>query len=182
MNTHNNIRNPARVSCSTSPCIWRPFRPGAAPSVPVTPSAHIGNVTILGRWFTRAKPAAWRWAGSVNGADDLRVPKTDPVAVGQLPLLHRCVVDGGAVRGVEVGKERDLSIPADLQVAPRHASVGQPELGILSATHDVGTLAQLVGPAAAVIELQGDRSSGGPIATLPVTAVATGLPVVTGAA
>lgn len=66
-------------------------------------------------------------------------------------------------------------------MAPRHASVRQPELGVLSAAHDVGAFAQLVGPAAAVIELQGHRGSGRSIADLPVTAVATRrLPVFSG--
>ena len=54
----------------------------------------------------------------------------------------------------------------------RHAGVGQPELSVLPPTHDVGAFAQLVGPAAAVVQLQGDDSRGGPVAALSVTAVA----------
>src|SRR3954465_11446383 len=38
--------------------------------------------------------------------------------------------------------------------------IGQPELGVLAAADDVGAFAQLVGAAAAVVELQGDRMSG----------------------
>src|SRR5271166_3683200 len=56
----------------------------------------------------------------------------------------------------------------------RDAGVGQTELGVLPAADDVRALAQLVGPAAAVIELQGDRRSSGRVAALlPVVAVAT---------
>jgi hypothetical protein len=116
----------------------------------------------------------------VNPDDDLRVAQTDHVAIGQLPLLYRGVVNGGAVSGVEVGEERDLSIPADLQMTARHPGVRQPELSILAATHDVGAFTQLVGPAAAIVELQGHRSSRGPIAALCVTAVAAALTVVRG--
>lgn len=101
--------------------------------------------------------------------------QTDHVAIGQLPLLNGRVVDGGAVRGVEVGKERDLSIPADLQVTTRHPGVRQSELGVLSASDDVGTVAQLVGPPAAVVKLQGDRGSGGTVFALSVAAVAAAL-------
>ena len=56
----------------------------------------------------------------------------------------------------------------------RHTGVGQPELGVLPAPHDVGAVTELVGPAAAVIELQGDRASRCCVAALPVASVATG--------
>ena len=54
----------------------------------------------------------------------------------------------------------DLAVPADLQVPTRHPGVGQPELRVLAAADHVGALAQLVGAAAAVIELQRDGRSG----------------------
>lgn len=51
----------------------------------------------------------------------------------------------------------------------------------MATADDVRALAQLVGAAAAVVELQGDRGAGGPVAALAVTAVAAGLlPVVGG--
>src|SRR5246127_776562 len=170
MNTHSNIKNPARVSCSTNPCIWRPFRPGAAPPAPVTPSTSATSRYLGGRRRGRSTAALSRMR-SVNANDDLRVAQADHVAVGQLELLDRCVIDGGAVGRVEVGEERELPIPADLQVTARHTGVRQPELRILPAPHDVGALAQLVSPAAAVVKLQGDRGPRGPIAALAVVAV-----------
>ena len=116
---------------------------------------------------------------SVDADDDLGVAQADHVAVGQLPLLHRRVVHRGAVGGVEVGEQCDVAVPADLQVPPRDAGVGQPELGILAAADHVRALAQLVGAAAAVVELQGHRAGTGgrgAVAALVVAAlfVATG--------
>src|SRR5271163_1432343 len=102
--------------------------------------------------------------------DDLRVAQPDHVTVCQLPLLHRRVVDGGAVSGVEIRQQRDVAVPTDLQVAARHTGVRQPELGVLAATDDVGAVAQLVGAPAAVVELQGDRGPRGRVAALPVAA------------
>src|SRR5271166_2039918 len=107
--------------------------------------------------------------------DDLRVAQPDHVAVGQLPLLHGRVVDGGAVGGVEVRQQRDVAVPADLQMAARHTGVRQPELGVLAAADDVGAFAQLVGAPTAVVELQGDRGPGRWVAALAVVAVAAGL-------
>ena len=66
----------------------------------------------------------------------------------------------------------------------RHPGVGQPELGVLAAADHVGALPQLVGAAAAVVELQGDTGPGGLEIGLRrrrrVTAVAgrAGLPIV----
>src|SRR5271166_6405807 len=107
--------------------------------------------------------------------DDLRVAQPDHVTVGQLPLLHGRVVDGGAVGGVEVRQQRDVAVPADLQMAARHTGVRQPELGVLAAADDVGAFAQLVGAPTAVVELQGDRGPGRWVAALAVVAVAAGL-------
>src|SRR5262249_33550222 len=95
-------------------------------------------------------------AASVHADDDLRVPKADDVAVGQLPLLHRCVVHGGAVGGVEVRQQRGLAVPSDLEVATRDTGVGQPELCVLAAADDVGALAQLLCAATAVVGLKRD--------------------------
>src|SRR5271163_4847942 len=100
------------------------------------------------------------------------MPQPDYIAVGQLPFLHRRVVDGGAVGGVEVGEQCHLAVPPNLQVAARHTGVRQPELRVLAAANDVGALAQLVGAPAAVVELQGDRGAGRRVAALPVAAVA----------
>src|SRR5688500_1239735 len=47
--------------------------------------------------------------------------------------------------------------------------VGQPELGGLAAADHVGAFAQLVGAAAAVVELQGHRGATGRVVALPVT-------------
>src|SRR6516162_940311 len=131
MNTHSSIKNPARVSCSTSPCIRRPFRPSAVGLASM--AEPISTVTIA--WTLvdagEARQLVLNPVGSVNADDDLRVAQTDHVAIGQLPLLYGCVVDGSAVSGVEVGEERDLAIPADLQVTARHPGVRQPELGVL---------------------------------------------------
>ena len=102
--------------------------------------------------------------------DDLRVSQPDDIAVGQLPFLHGRVVDGGAVGGVQVGQQRDLAVPPNLQVAARHTGVGQPELRVLAAADDVGALAQLVGTPAAVVELQSDGGAGRGVAALPVAA------------
>src|SRR5258707_498096 len=171
MNTHNSIKNPARVSCSTNPCIWRPFRP----DVPPVPAVR--TISATSRYLDGVsggeKLGSLSPMGSVNSDDDLGVAQADYVAVGQLPLLYRCVVNSGAVCGVQVRQQRDLAIPTDLEVAARHSGVGQPELGVLAATDDVGALAQLIGAAAAVVELQGDRGSGGGIAALRVGAEAT---------
>ena len=102
----------------------------------------------------RAQPQ-WMWTTISE------VPQPDDVAVGQLPLLHRRVVDGGAVGGVEVGEQCHLAVPPDLQVPTRHPGVRQPELGVLPSADDVGAVTQLVGPSTAVVELQGDRGAGG---------------------
>src|ERR1700742_2097447 len=98
-----------------------------------------------------------RPTGSMNVDDDLRVSQPDYIAIGQLPLLNRRVVDGGAVGGVEVGQQRDLAVPPNLQVATRHTGVRQPELGVLAAADDIRAFTQLVGAPAAVVELQRDR-------------------------
>lgn len=58
--------------------------------------------------------------------------------------------------------------------------VGQPELGVLPAANDVGAFTQLIGAAAAVVELQGDRRSGRAVAATAVRAVATGRLAVVG--
>src|ERR1700712_2014456 len=92
---------------------------------------------------------------SVNADDDLGMAQTDGVAVGQLPLLNGSVVDRGAVGGVQVGQQRDLAVPTDLQVPPRDAGVRETELRVLAASDDVGALTKLVGAAAAVVELEG---------------------------
>ena len=95
-------------------------------------------------------------APSVHADDDLGMPEADDVSVGQLPLLHRGVVHGGAVGGVEVRQQRGLAVPPDLEVATRDTGVGQPELCVLPAADDVGALPQLVGAATAVVELERD--------------------------
>ena len=87
----------------------------------------------------------------------------DAVAVGELPAVDLDVVDGRSVGGVEIGEHRGAAVPADLDVATRHAGVGQAELCVLAATDDVGALTQLEGAVAAVLEEQRDR--GGCIAT-----------------
>src|SRR5262245_4114062 len=122
---------------------------------------------------------------SVNADDDLGVAEPDHVAVGQLPLLHRCVVHRGAVRGIEVGQQRDLAVPADLEMPAGHARVRQPELCVLAPSDHVGALTQLVGTAAAVVELQGDGRGAGRVAAVgvaPAIALPGGLTVVVPAA
>src|ERR1700733_12223257 len=121
---------------------------------------------------------ASRPTGSMDVDDDLRVPQPDHITVGQLPLLHRRVVDGGAVGGVEVGEQRHLAIPTNLQVATRHTGVRQPELRVLATADDVGAFAQLVGAPASVVELQGDRGARRRVAALAVAAGFCGLAVV----
>ena len=110
----------------------------------------------------------------MDADDDLGVSETDHIAVGQLPLLHRRVVHGGAVGGVEIGQQRDLTVPADLQMPTGNAGVGQPELGVLAAADHVGALAQLIGPPAAVVELKGDCGATGRVVALPVACAITG--------
>src|ERR1700744_4720691 len=108
--------------------------------------------------------------------DDLRVAQPDHIAVGQLPLLNRRVVYGGAVGGIEVGQQRDMAVPPNLQMATRHTGVRQPELCILAAANDVRAFAQLIGAPAAVVELQRDRRAGRRIAALlPVASVTAGV-------
>jgi hypothetical protein len=113
---------------------------------------------------------AARPTSSMDMDDDLRVTQPDHIAVGQLPFLDRCIVDGGAVGGVEIGQQRNVAVPANLQVATRHTGVRQPELRVLAAADDVGAFAQLVSASTAVIELQRDRRTGGRVATLAVAA------------
>src|ERR1700759_4547041 len=141
MNSHSSIKKPARVSCSTSPCIWRPLRPGAARSG----CPDIATSRYLDGGRCGLKLDASRPTGSMDVDDDLRVAQPDHVTVCQLPLLDRRVVDGGAVGGVEIRQQRDVAVPTNLQVAARHTGVRQPELGVLAATDDVGAVAQLVG-------------------------------------
>ena len=78
---------------------------------------------------------------------------SDDVAVSELPFLHRGVVHGGAVGGVQVGQHGDIAVPADLHVPTRDAGVGEPELGVLTAADDIGALTQLEGAVAAVLEV-----------------------------
>jgi hypothetical protein len=112
----------------------------------------------------------------VNADDDLGVAEPDHVAVGKLPLLHRCVVHRRPVGGIEIRQQRDLAVPPDLQMPARHPGVGQPELGVLAAADHIGAFTQLVGPAASVVELQGDGGTAGRVVALAVAgAVATGL-------
>src|ERR1700760_5081001 len=174
MNSHNSIKKPARVSCSTSPCIWRPLRPGAARSG----CPNIATSRYLDGGRCGLKLDASRPTGSMDVDDDLRVAQPDHVTVCQLPLLHRRVVDGGAVGGVEIRQQRDVAVPTNLQVAARHTGVRQPELGVLAATDDVGAVAQLVGASTAVIELQSDRGPGGRVTALSIAADVGGLAVV----
>src|ERR1700684_4009676 len=115
MNNHNSIKNPARVSCSTSPCIRRPLRPGAA----CLTCPDIATSRYLDGGRRGVKPMPSLPAGAVEGNADLRVPQSNHIAVGQLPLLNRRVVDRGAIGGVEVGQQRDLAVPPNLQVAAR---------------------------------------------------------------
>src|SRR5690349_21203880 len=117
MNTHSNIKNPARVSCSTNPCIWRPFRPSVASLAPVTPSTSATSRYLDGGRHG-AKHGSVKPSGLVDPDDDLRVAQADHVAVGQLPLLDRCIVHRGAVGRVQIGQQRDLTVPADLEVTP----------------------------------------------------------------
>src|SRR5271165_3106838 len=147
MNNHNRRRKPARDSCSTSPCIWCPLRPRpSATSRYLDGGRHEGEADSFAPALT-----------SVNADDDFGVSEPNHVAVGQLPFLHRGVVHGRAVGGVEVGQQRHLAVPADLQVPSGHPGVGQPELCVLAAADHVRALAELIGPTAAVVELQGDR-------------------------
>src|SRR5271166_2625570 len=147
MNNHSRRRKPARDSCSTSPCIWRPLRPRpSATSRYLDGGPHEGEADSFAPALT-----------SVNADDDFGVSEPNHVAVGQLPFLHRGVVHGRAVGGVEVGQQRHLAVPADLEVPSGHPGVGQPELCVLAAADHVRALAELIGPTAAVVELQGDR-------------------------
>src|SRR6478735_8256613 len=176
-------RNPTRVSCSTNPCIWRPLRARPGQVAPTTrpvqclPRSSLRRTSATSRYLD-SQQCEWEadslysccdrpWP-SVDADDDLGVPESYHVAVGQLPLLHRRVVHGGAVGGVEVGQQGDLAVPPDFQVSTGDAGVGQPELSVLTASDHVGALAQLVGPAAAVVELKGDVGAACGIVALPV--------------
>src|SRR6478735_3846839 len=182
-------RNPTRVSCSTNPCIWRPLRARPGQVAPTTrpvqclPRSSLRRTSATSRYLD-SQQCEWEadslysccdrpWP-SVDADDDLGVPESYHVAVGQLPLLHRRVVHGGAVGGVEVGQQGDLAVPPDFQVSTGDAGVGQPELSGLTASDHVGALAQLVGPAAAVVELKGDVGAACGIVALPVAAIAAG--------
>src|ERR1700689_5040148 len=183
MNNHSSIKKPARVSCSTSPCIRRPLRPGAA----CLTCPDIATSRYLAGGRRGVKPMPSRPTGSVDVDDDLRVAQPDHIAIGQLPLLNRRVVDGGAVGGIEVGQQRNLAVPPNLQVATRHTGVRQPELCILAAANDVRAFAELIGASTAVVELQRDRRARGRVAALlsvtaAVTAGVRGLAVVVVAA
>ena len=102
----------------------------------------------------------------MHANDDFGVADSDDITVGQLPFLYRCVVDGGAVSGVQVRQQCQLAVPSNLHVAPGHSGVRQPELRILATADHVRALAQLVGSATAIIELQRDRGSGGGVLAL----------------
>lgn len=52
----------------------------------------------------------------MHADDDLGVSQADHITVGQLPLLYRCIVNSGAVGGVQVCELCDLPVPPDLQV------------------------------------------------------------------
>ena len=110
---------------------------------------------------------------SVHADDDLGMAQPDHVAIGELPLLHRRVVDRRAVRRIEVGEQCHLTVPADFQVTTRNTGVGQAELSVLPTADHVRTLTQLVGAAAAVVELQCDGGAGRRVVALAV-AVTTG--------
>src|SRR5215218_4703121 len=169
MKSHSSNRNPTRVSCSTNPCIRRPSRPR-----PSATSRYLDSHQRE-READSLYPCCDRPTASVDADDDLGVSETYHIAVSQLPVLNRCVVHGGAVRGVEIGQQCDLAVPADLQMPAGNAGVGQPELGVLAAADHVGAFAQLIGPPAAVVELEGDRGAACREVALPVAgAVATG--------
>jgi len=55
---------------------------------------------------------------SVSVDDDLGMSQSDHIAVSQLPLLDWRIVNGGAVGGVEVRQQRNLTVPANLQMTP----------------------------------------------------------------
>src|SRR6202021_20379 len=99
MNNHNSIKKPARVSCSTSPCIRRPLRPSAA----CLTCPDIATSRYLDGGRRGVKPMPSRPAGSVDVDDDLRGAQPDHIALGHLHTLKRRLVDGGAVGGIEVG-------------------------------------------------------------------------------
>src|SRR5690606_23583087 len=84
-------------------------------------------------------------------------PDPDDITIAQLPGLHRVAVDGRAVGRAEVGQRRGVTIPADLQVAPRHTGVRQAERRVLPAPDDVRALGEVVRAARPVVQLQRGR-------------------------
>src|SRR5215218_9462082 len=107
----------------------------------------------------RTPPSTRRADGpdSLTTEHQAGVPDPDHVAVVELPRLDRVPVHGGAVGRPEVRQRGVVTIPVDLEVAARHAGVGQAERGVLPTTDDVGALGQLVAATGAVVQADGGR-------------------------
>src|SRR5436305_1000965 len=97
---------------------------------------------------------------SLGTEDEPGLPHPYHVAVDELPGLDRGAIDCRAVGRSEVGEHRGLTVPRDLRVAPGHAGVGQPELGVLATTHHRGALGQLVLAIRTVVEGERRRQPG----------------------
>src|SRR5215218_3948751 len=107
----------------------------------------------------RTPPSTRRADGpdSLTTEHQAGVPDPDHVAVVELPRLDRVPVHGGAVGGSQVRQRGVVTIPVDLEVAARHAGVGQAERGVLPPTDDVGALGELVAATGAVVQADGGR-------------------------
>ncbi len=111
MNTHNNIKNPARVSCSTNPSsgVLSVLHRLPGPALPST-SAKSRYLTVVGAGQPSAASSP---VGSVHADDDWSV-LSDHITVGQLPPCT------GALLTVvplvdQVCEQCDLPVPIDLQ-------------------------------------------------------------------
>ena len=59
-----------------------------------------------------------RWRGSADPHLDLTVTDDDDIPVGEQPVFHGRLVDGGAVGGLQVGEDRIVAVPGDVDVLP----------------------------------------------------------------
>src|SRR5918911_3562060 len=91
------------------------------------------------------------------GKNDRGMTDVNDVTVGELPGLHRGAVDGGAVGGAEVVQDGGVAVEVDVDVAPGHRGVGQPERGVLAAADDIRAALQLIGAAGPVVDGQRRR-------------------------
>ena len=76
----------------------------------------------------------------------MRMTNGNHIAVGKQPVINGVVIDCGAISGLQIHQDCVSTIPNDFGVLAGNPSVWQPEISIVSATNNIGTLHYMIGP------------------------------------